>query len=352
MQTASRKVGEFLVNRKVLSKDVLEYALRKEADTGVPLAKILSSEGLVSERDLVAAVADQLALPFWDPTTTPVSPLVDGVIPADVARKHMVVGLALEGDALMVATDNPMDEATLNVVAQVTGWRALPCLAARSDIAGALAAMYGPSPATSAATFTTAEEGPAQLHVNQILSRLVEARGSDLHLTAGRPPMIRVDGSMRALDDFEELTPSKVRDLIYEILSQKLRERFESNLELDTSHVVPGVGRFRLNVFQQRDSVGAVLPGHPLQDRLAGGPRPAAGRAPVRRSAPRPRAGAPAPPVRASRPRWPSLIDIINTTKPLHIMTVEDPIEYLHHHKWPWSTSAKSARTPRASPTP
>ena len=69
MQTASRKVGEFLVNRKVLSKDDLEYALkRKEADTGVPLAKILAGEGLVSERDLVAAVADQLGLPFWDPT--------------------------------------------------------------------------------------------------------------------------------------------------------------------------------------------------------------------------------------------------------------------------------------------
>ena len=78
MQTASRKVGEFLVNRKVLSKDALEYALSKESETGVPLAKILSTEGLVSERDLVAAVADQLNLPFWDPTTTPVSPLVDG----------------------------------------------------------------------------------------------------------------------------------------------------------------------------------------------------------------------------------------------------------------------------------
>ena len=67
MQTASRKVGEFLVNRKVLSKDDLEYALRKEAETGVPLAKILSAEGLVSERDLVAAVADQLNLPVLGP---------------------------------------------------------------------------------------------------------------------------------------------------------------------------------------------------------------------------------------------------------------------------------------------
>ena len=332
MQTASRKVGEFLVNRKVLSKDVLEYALRKEVDTGVPLAKILSSEGLVSERDLVAAVADQLALPFWDPTTTPVSPLVDGVIPADVARKHMVVGLALEGDALMVATDNPMDEATLNVVAQVTGWRALPCLAARSDIAGALAAMYGPSPATSAATFTGAEAGPAQLHVNQILSRLVEARGSDLHLTAGRPPMIRVDGSMRALEDFEELTPSKVRDLIYEILSQKVRERFENNLELDTSHVVPGVGRFRLNVFQQRDAVGAVFRAIPfkivsLEDL---GLPPA-----VRQFAELPRGLVlcTGPTGSGKSTTLAALIDIINATKPLHIMSVEDPIEYLHHHQ-------------------
>src|ERR1700733_5332863 len=142
MQTASRKVGEFLVNRKVLSKDSLEYALDKEAETGVPLAKILSAEGLVSERDLVAAVADQLKLPFWDPTTTPVSPLVDGVIPVDVARKHMGVGIGLEGDALLVATDNPLDDATMQVVTQVTGWKARPCLATRSDISGAISGMY------------------------------------------------------------------------------------------------------------------------------------------------------------------------------------------------------------------
>ena len=332
MQTASRKVGEFLVNRKVLSKDVLEYALRKEADTGVPLAKLLSSEGLVSERDLVAAVADQLALPFWDPTTTPVSPLVDAVIPADVARKHMVVGLALEGDALMVATDNPMDEATLNVVTQVTGWRALPCLAARSDIAGALAAMYGPNPATSAATYTDLDEGPAPLHVNQILSKLVAARGSDLHLTSGRPPMIRVDGSLRALEDFDELTASSVRDLVYEILSQKVRERFENNLELDTSHVVPGVGRFRLNVFQQRDAVGAVFRAIPfeivsLEDL---GLPPA-----VRQFADLPRGLVlcTGPTGSGKSTTLAALVDIINASKPLHIMSVEDPIEYLHHHR-------------------
>src|SRR5580692_1691981 len=324
MQTASRKVGEFLVNRKVLSKDALEYALSKESETGVPLAKILSTEGLVSERDLVAAVADQLNLPFWDPTTTPVSPLVDGVIPADVARKHMIVGLALEGESLLVATDNPLDEAALTVVSQVTGWKAKPCLATRSDISGAISAMYGPNPSTSAASFGGGLDEPSQLHVNQMLVQLIEFKGSDLHLTAGLPPMVRVDGDLRPLEGFEVLIPSKVRDLVYEILSQRIRTRFEDELELDTSHVVPGVGRFRVNVFQQKDSVGAVFRAIPFDimslDDL-GVP------ASVRQFADLPRGLVllTGPTGSGKSTTLASLIDIINQRKPLHIMSVEDP---------------------------
>ena len=332
MQTASRRVGEFLVNRKVLSKDALEYALQKESETGVPLAKILSAEGLVSERDLVAAVADQLSIPFWDPSITPVSPLVDGVVPVDVARKHMVVGLALEGDSMLVATDNPLDEATLNLVTQLTGWKAKPCLATRNDIAGAIAAMYGPSPATAAATYGVDGEARQDVHVNQILVKLVEMQGSDLHLTAGLPPMARVHGDLRPIEGFDVFKPTKVRDLIYEILSQRVRERFETNLELDTSHVVPGVGRFRLNVFQQRDSVGAVFRSIPFEikplDQL-GVPSS------VRQFAELPRGLVlvTGPTGSGKSTTLAALIDIINSTKPVHIMSVEDPIEFLHHHK-------------------
>ena len=124
--------------------------------------------------------------------------------------------------------------------------------------------MYGPARATSAAS-SPAGTRTSQLHMNQMLVKLVEFKGSDLHLTAGLPPMIRVDGALLPMEGFEVMTPSKVRDLVYEILSQRIRERFETNLELDTSHVVPGVGRFRLNVFQQRDSVGAVFRAIPFE---------------------------------------------------------------------------------------
>ena len=137
---------------------------------------------------------------------------------------------------------------------------------------------------------------------------------------------------LRPLEGFDVLIPSKVRDLVYEILSQKIRTRFEDQLEMDTSHVVPGVGRFRVNVFQQRDSVGAVFRAIPFEIMSLEASRAAICHTPVHRLATRP-----------CPCHWPTgsgksttlaaLIDIINATKPLHIISVEDPIEYLHTHK-------------------
>ena len=101
--------------------------------------------------------------------------------------------------------------------------------------------------------------GPAPLHVDDILRRVVELGGSDLHLTAGRHPTIRLRGEMAPLSEYPVLDGNMIREMIYAILTQKQRERFESELELDMSHAIPGLGRFRVNVFLQRDSMGAVM---------------------------------------------------------------------------------------------
>jgi twitching motility protein PilT len=368
MQSASRQVGQFLVERKVLSKDALEHALAKEAETGVPLAKILASEGIVSERDLVAAVAQQLGMPFWDPTITPISPLVEGAVPTDVARKYMVVAISVQGEELLVATEDPTDEEMLRTISQVSGCKSKPCLATRADITRALDAMYGPARSKGAASFAPAaasfapaapasaslspgsastwaakqtaqippitedEQLAPELSINRMLTRLVEMRGSDLHLSVGLPPMVRVDGELQPLEEFDVLTGSKLRDLVYAILPQRVRERFENDLELDTSHVVPGVGRFRVNVFQQKDAVGTVMRAIPfeiLSLEALGVP------APVRQFADLPRGLVlvTGPTGSGKSTTLASLIDIINSTKPVHIMSVEDPIEFLHSHK-------------------
>jgi twitching motility protein PilT len=120
--------------------------------------------------------------------------------------------------------------------------------------------------------------------------------------------------------------------MVFAILTQKQREKFEAELELDTSHAIPGAGRFRLNVFQQRDSVGAVMRAIPYEivplDQL-GLPGSVAQFAEL----PRGLLLVTGPTGSGKSTTLASLVDIINRTKPVHIMTVEDPIEFLHKHK-------------------
>lgn len=98
-----------------------------------------------------------------------------------------------------------------------------------------------------------------ELHVNDLLEKMLELGASDLHLTAGTPPQVRANGDLQTLDEFGEMSPNELRRMIYAILTQKQRERFENDLELDLSHPLPGKARFRANVFVQKESVGAVM---------------------------------------------------------------------------------------------
>ena len=104
-----------------------------------------------------------------------------------------------------------------------------------------------------------AGEDGLELHVNDLLSLVVEWGGSDLHLTSGSPPVIRVHGELRTVPGQAVLNGSEVRRLVFAMLTKRQREKFEAELELDTSYALPGVGRFRVNVFLQRDSVGCVM---------------------------------------------------------------------------------------------
>src|SRR5260221_1493781 len=103
MQAASRRLGEFLVERKVLSRDTLEQLLDREQTEGTPLSKLLLIEGLVGEKDLVAAVAAQVGLPFVDFAHTAVNPTLDRPVSPELARQHLAVAVDLDGSDLIVA---------------------------------------------------------------------------------------------------------------------------------------------------------------------------------------------------------------------------------------------------------
>jgi twitching motility protein PilT len=170
------------------------------------------------------------------------------------------------------------------------------------------------------------------VHLDDLLRRLVERGGSDLHLSAGAEPTIRVNGQLQRLTAFPVLTPFDIRRMVFAMLTDKQRERFEEALELDTAHSVPGGGRFRVNVFLQRDSVGAVIRAIPhdiVPLEQLGLPARVAAFAEL----PRGLVLVTGPTGSGKTTTLASLLDVVNRTKAVHIMTVEDPIEFLHTHQ-------------------
>src|SRR5258706_5501776 len=188
MQAASRRLGEFLVERKVLSRDALEAMLEREANEGVPLSKILINEGLVGEKDLVAAVAHQVGIRFIDLAQTPVHPTVDRLVPADIASKYLAIAVELDGADLVVAMVDPSNREAVAALESATGWPIKPAIAVRTELKRLVGAMYGDMPDAEPAIGeleVTEQIGvpigslvdpdrAEELHVNDLLQRVVD----------------------------------------------------------------------------------------------------------------------------------------------------------------------------------
>jgi twitching motility protein PilT len=171
-----------------------------------------------------------------------------------------------------------------------------------------------------------------QLDFADVLLEVIDRRASDLHITAGAPPTVRVRGRLVPMEGFPVLTPNDTREIVYSILSEGQRQKFENNWQLDFAYQIPGRARFRVNAYMQRSAVGAALRLIPFDvvplERLG---LPAA----VAEFANRPRGLilVTGPTGSGKSTTLASLIDVINATREEHIMTVEDPIEFLHAHK-------------------
>src|SRR3954467_502825 len=168
--------------------------------------------------------------------------------------------------------------------------------------------------------------------IDQLLALMVEQDASDLHIAAGSPPVIRVNGQLERVPETPEMLPEQTHSLVYRILSTEQQKLFETRRQLDFSYSIPGLARFRVNAYFQRSNVGAAFRLIPTRIRtlqqlgmperlyeLAGKPR---GLVLVT-----------GPTGSGKSTTLASLIDWINTTRHEHILTIEDPIEFLHQHR-------------------
>jgi twitching motility protein PilT len=181
-----------------------------------------------------------------------------------------------------------------------------------------------------ATTETSVDEDDISL--NDLLVLVLDRGASDLHLTSGARPAIRLNGALVQLDDQPVLTPPVIQRVMYAALTQKQREKFEENLELDFAYSVPGRARFRVNMYRQRDALGAAFRIIPFEIKKLedlGVPPSVANFASLARGF----VLVTGPTGSGKSTTLASLIDLANRTRAEHIMTVEDPIEFLHRHQ-------------------
>jgi twitching motility protein PilT len=357
----SKALGDVLVEQGVIDKSVLKKAAKAQAERGVSLGKVLVELGAATEQQIVAAIARQIGMPYLDTSPGGVDPDAAALLPKALAEELMALPVGFgDGNELLVAVADPSNKVAISQVAEVTGMDVSAGLTVRGDLVKAIEHLAdGAAPAagngkpakangeTPAARKPAARKAPAQpkqdgglvayeqassFDLDAALVELVDSGGSDLHLTVGVPPSIRLHGELQPLDGYDVLTPDELQKAIYGILTQKQREQFENELELDISYALPGKARFRVNVFRQKDAIGSVMRVIPFEilpiDKLGVPPQ-------IVNFAHLPRGFVlvTGPTGSGKSTTLASLIDVVNRERASHIMTVEDPIEFLHEHK-------------------
>jgi twitching motility protein PilT len=178
----------------------------------------------------------------------------------------------------------------------------------------------------------TTNEPQSQLSLSDLLKKLTEAGGSDLHITTNSAPQIRVHGHLQPLEGYRPMTSADTKQLAYSVLTDAQKHRFEENLELDFSFGVKGLSRFRANIFNQRGAVGAVFRAIPYEIK----PFEELGLPPVVKTLcdkPRGLILVTGPTGSGKSTTLAAMVDKVNNDRHEHILTIEDPIEFLHSHK-------------------
>ena len=172
-----------------------------------------------------------------------------------------------------------------------------------------------------------------QISLNDALAQMVTLGASDLHLSVYSPPVIRLDGELQPLPgDHGLLTAESIKAMVYPVLTDQQRQQLETERELDFAYSAPSTGRFRVNLYWQRNSLGAALRhvhGKVLSFAELGMPETIADFA----HKPRGLVLVTGPTGSGKSTTLAALLDVVNTHRAVHIMTVEDPIEFLHRHK-------------------
>jgi len=337
----SEQLAEILLAAGVVDRHMLDRAAAIQRTQGRWLGSVLVELGVVGPEEIVQVLSNHLGIKTLDLDKAALNAPALQLLPESMARRFGVVPVSLLDGTLHVAMVNPLDTLARDLIQARTGMRLEPMVATERDVRAAIDRFYGlltrDVKGGEAATAEEKKSGAATteeaevLHVDDLLRTMIERKASDLHLGVGTSPTLRVDGDLMQLSA-DKLSPTKVNELIYNILSDEQITALEENWELDFAYSVRGLSRFRVNVHRQRGTIGAVFRSVPVDPpSLDGLGMPEVLK--VLCARPRGLVLVTGPTGSGKSTTQAAMIREINVTRRRHIVTIEDPIEFLHRNE-------------------
>ncbi len=341
-QTDNDQLADVLLAGGVVDRHMLERAKAIQQTQGRWLGSVLVELGAVGPEEIVQVLCNHLSLRTVDLTKVQYNPAAVQLLPESMARRFGAVPVSLLDNTLHLAMVNPLDTLACDLIQARTGMRIEPLVVTERDVRSTIDRFYTnlnrskpaahAAPRGKEAKGTETEHRPDEiLHVDDLLRAMIENRASDLHLSVGCAPMLRIDGDLSAINA-EKLTPTRMNELIYAVLTDDQISEFEEKWELDFAYSVRGLSRFRVNVHRQRGTVGSVFRAVPVDPpSLDGLGMPDI----LKRMAGRPRGLVlvTGPTGSGKSTTLAAMIREINVTRRRHIVTIEDPIEFLHRNE-------------------
>jgi len=340
----SEQLGEILIAQGLVDRARLDRAMAIHRTQGRWLGSVLIELGLVGAEEIVQVLVNHLDLKTIDLDKVQVNLDAVRALPESMARRFGCVPLSRMNNSLHVAMVNPLDTLACDLIQARTGLRLERLVATERAVRAAIDRFYAAlaKEAREQATGSPARKAPGKavddtpkadevLHVDDLLNQMMQRHASDLHLSAGAPPTLRIDGELVPLN-MEKLSPSKMHDLVYAILRDDQISYFEEHHELDFAYSVRGLSRFRVNVHRQRGTTGAVFRAIPVDP-----PSLDALNMPevIKTLCFRPRGLVlvTGPTGSGKSTTQAAMIREINMSRRCHVVTIEDPIEFLHRNE-------------------
>ncbi|WCO66834.1 PilT/PilU family type 4a pilus ATPase [Iamia majanohamensis] len=331
LASQGRRFVEALVARHVITKQTAQEVLGEAATSGEPVDALVRRHAELGDKDLAIGHAAASGLRFVDLEDAVVNPEALAAVPRELADAHGVLGLDVDGHRVTVAFPMPADGEVMHAVSEAlsqAGYEVDAVAGERAEIASAAAQLTGGPGAGGAATIVSAPEK----RLVALIERTLELGASDLHLAADEQPFVRILGELVRMPESERLGAAEVRDMAMSIINGRQRARFEERRELDLAYAIPGRLRLRVNLYVQKGAVGMALRLIPFEvvpfDHI-GMPPVVASLADL----PRGLVLVTGPTGSGKSTTLASVIDLVNQRRQAHVVTIEDPIEFVHTSK-------------------